>query len=396
VGCLFTGYNGLAAQRFGTAGLSMKDLPFTRPGLGDEEWALVREVLQSGWITTGRKVLQLEQELADFIGGGTKVRLFNSATSALEAVLLASGIGPEDEVIVPAMSFVASANAVTRTGARPVFADVELHSRNLDAGSVEAAITRKTRALMPVHFAGMPVDLEPLYGLADKKDLLVLEDAAQAIGTVYKGRRVGSFGNPAVFSFHANKNMTTIEGGAVATTDMALIERLERIRFHGIDHDSEGNMVVEEWGGKMNLPDVCAAVGIPQLRKLPEFNRKRRILAERYLAVLPKHPALVLPADAPGHSWHMFCVCLDHASLGMSRAQVIDYFKQAGIALGTHYPAIHLFPLYRRLGYGPGDFPSAERIGRETLTLPLFPAMEVADVDRVCGRFERLLQSSPS
>jgi len=370
----------------------MKELPFTRPSLGDEELALVREVLQSGWITSGPKVLQLEQELAGFIGGGISVRLFNSATSALEAVLLAADIGPGDEVIVPAMTFGASANVVTRTGATPGFVDVDLHSRNLDARGVESALTGNTRALIPVHFAGMPVELEPIYELAGRAGLLVLEDAAQAIGTTYRGRQLGSFGNPAVFSFHPNKNMTTIEGGAVASGDAALIERLQRIRFHGIARDEEGNMVVEEWGGKMNLPDVCAAVGIPQLRKLREFNRKRRALAEHYFAQMPQHPALVLPADAPGHSWHMFCICLDHGRLGMSRTEVIDFFRQRGITLGIHYPAMHLFPLYRRLGYGPGDFPVAERIGSQTLTLPLFPGMEFEDVERVCDGFGKLLQ----
>ncbi len=371
----------------------MKELPFTRPTLGDEELAGVQEVLRSGWITTGPKVQKLEKDLAEFIGGSITVRLFNSATSALEAVLLAADIGPGDEVIVPAMSFVASANVVVRAGATPVFVDVDLHSRNLSAKAAELALTEKTRAIIPVHFAGLPVDLAPVYELARRAQLLVLEDAAQAIGTSYQDRRLGSAGNPVVFSFHPNKNMTTIEGGAVACSDAVMIERLQRIRFHGIARDDEGNVVVEEWGGKMNLPDVCAAVGIPQLRKLEGFNRKRRLLAQRYFACMPQHPALVLPADAPGHSWHMFCVCLDHAALGMSRAEVIDKFRQQGITLGIHYPAMHLFPLYRRLGYGPGDFPVAERIGSQTLTLPLFPGMEIEDVDRVCAQFESLLHT---
>ena len=371
----------------------MRELPFTRPTLGEEELALVQEVLQSGWITSGPKVLQLEEELAAFIGGAVSVRLFNSATSALEAVLLAADIGPGDEVIVPAMSFVASANVVVRTGAIPVFVDVDLHSRNLGAQAIQSALTGNTRAVIPVHFAGMPVELAPIYQLAERAGLLVLEDAAQAIGTTFQGRQLGSFGNPSVFSFHPNKNMTTIEGGAVACSDAALVERLQRIRFHGIARDQEGNMVVEEWGGKMNLPDVCAAVGIPQLRKLQGFNRKRRELAERYFAGMPQHPALVMPANAPGHSWHMFCICLDHARLEMSRTQVISFFKQQGITLGIHYPAMHLFPLYRRLGYGPGDFPVAERIGSQTLTLPLFPGMEFEDVDRVCEQFWKLLQA---
>jgi len=370
----------------------MKDLPFTRPTLGDEELAVVAEVLKSGWITTGPKVAQLEQALETYIGGGVSARLFNSATSALEAVLLAAEIGPGDEVIVPAMSFVATANVVLRTGATPVFVDVDLHSRVVNARALEAALTPKTRAVMPVHLCGLAADLQPIYDLAQKHGLLVLEDAAQAIGTRYRGRQLGSFGNPVVFSFHPNKNMTTIEGGAVACGETALVERLQSIRFHGFSPDEQGVMTVEEWGGKMNLPDVCAAVGLEQLRKLDGFNQKRRSLAGRYFESLPRHPALLLPVDDAGHSWHMFSVCLDAEQIGMTRAQVIEDFRQQGIMLGTHYPAIHLFPLYRRMGYGPGDFPAAERIGGQTLTLPLFPTMEPADVDRVCAHFATLLR----
>ena len=370
----------------------MKSLPFTRPTIGPEEKRAVEAVLDSGWITTGPKVAQLESELADFIGGGVSVRLFNSATSALEAVLLASGIGEGDEVIVPAMSFVASANVIVRVGARPVFVDVDLHRRNLAATDIEAALTPRTRVLLPVHFAGLPVDMAPVYELAENHDLLVLEDAAQAIGTRYDGHPVGSSGNPVVFSFHPNKNMTTIEGGAVACSDAALLKRMESIRFHGIARDDAGDMQVENWGGKMNLPDVCAAIGIEQLKKLARFNDKRRFLAERYLANLPKHPALVLPANSDGHSWHMFCVCLDFDALGTNRRAVIERFAAAGVTLGIHYPAMHLFRLYRGYGYGPGDFPVAERIGEQTLTLPLFPGMNPEDVDRVCDLFRSLVE----
>jgi dTDP-4-amino-4,6-dideoxygalactose transaminase len=198
----------------------MTVLPFTRPGIGEAEIEAVREVLESGWITTGPKVQALEQELAEYVGGGVQMRAFNSATSALEAVLLVAGIGPGDEVIVPAISFVATANVVVRVGARPVFVDVDLHTRNLDAESVAAALTASTRAVIPVHFAGLAVDMEPLYRLADKHDLLVLEDAAQAIGTGYRGRKIGASGNPVCFSFHPNKNMTTIEGVTAAGTWM--------------------------------------------------------------------------------------------------------------------------------------------------------------------------------
>jgi len=369
----------------------MSQLPFTRPTLGEDEFSAVREVLESGWITSGPRVLELERNLAEYIGGGVDVRLFSSATAALEAVLIAADIGPGDEVIVPAMSFVASANVVVRTGATPVFVDVGLESRNLDADAIRPAISERTRAIMPVHFAGMPVDLVPVYELAARHDLLVLEDAAQAIGTRYQGRQIGASGNPVCFSFHANKNMTTIEGGAIASADPQLTRQLESIRFHGISRNDKGEMQVEAWGGKMNLPDVNASIGLAQLQKLDDFNDSRRQLAERYFRVLPRHPALVLPADAPGHSWHMFCVCLDFESLGMNRENVLEVFKKEDIMLGMHYPAIHLFGLYRQYGYQRGDFPVAERIGDQTFTLPLFPAMSVDDADRVASVFRRLL-----
>lgn len=369
----------------------MSELPFTRPTLGEEEFQSVQEVLKSGWITTGPKVSELEQKLADYIGSGVSVRLFNSATSALEAVLIARGIGPGDEVIVPAMSFVASANVVVRTGATPVFVDVELESRNLEAGRVESALSNQTRAVLPVHFAGLAVDMQPVHDLFRETDILLLEDAAQAIGTRYQGRQIGSSGNPVAFSFHANKNMTTIEGGAIACRDSELISRLESIRFHGISRNDAGDMMVEDWGGKMNMPDVCATVGLAQLKKLDRFNAKRRELAQHYFENLPDHPGLVLPADSADHSWHMYCVCLDFSTIGKSRQDVIDSFRQDGIMLGIHYPAMHLFGLYRRYGYAPGDFPVAERIAEQTLTLPLFPGMTTADVDRVCAHFHRLM-----
>ena len=369
----------------------MSMLPFTRPTLGEEEFSAVQEVLKSGWITSGPRVVELEKDLSTYIGNGVDVRMFNSATAALEAVLIAKEVGPGDEVIVPAMSFVASANVVVRTGATPVFVDVNLESRNICADAVSAAITEKTCAIMPVHFAGMPVDLAPIYELAANRDLLVLEDAAQAIGTRYKGRKIGSCGNPVSFSFHPNKNMTTIEGGAVASNDSRLIKQLESIRFHGISRNDNGEINVEAWGGKMNMPDVNATIGLAQLRKLDGFNARRRLLAERYLKNMPRHPALVLPADAQGHSWHMFCVCLDFESIGMSRNDILETFKAWDILLGMHYPAMHLFDLYRQLGYGRGDFPVAEQIGDQTFTLPLFPAMTTDDVDRVVAVFNELL-----
>jgi len=369
----------------------MKLLPFTRPTLGEDEFTSVQEVLRSGWITSGPKVVELEQALENYIGGNVTVRMFNSATSALEAVLLAKGIGPGAEVIVPAMSFVTTANVVLRAGAMPVFIDVDLESRNINAELVSARISGKTRAIIPVHFAGMPVDMAPVYALAKEHGLLVLEDAAQAIGTTYLGSQIGSQGNPVAFSFHANKNMTTIEGGAVACRDDDLVKHLESLRFHGISRDEFGDMQVEELGTKSNMPDVCAAIGLEQLKKLDGFNHKRRLLAQHYFKQMPRHPALLMPSDSDGHSWHMFCICLDFESIGLTRNSVLASFKEQNIMLGTHYPAIHLFGLYRKLGYAPGDFPVAEGISGQTLTLPLFPGMTTDDVDRVAAHFNTLL-----
>ena len=373
----------------------MAVLPFTRPDIGPAEQAAVAEVLASGWITTGPKVAAFEAALADYLGGNVQVLTFNSATSALEAVLLALDIGPGDEVIVPAMSFVATANVVVRAGARPVFVDVEPVSRNIDPAAVRTAITERTRAILPVHFAGRSADLDALRALAAEHDLHLIEDAAQAIGTAWQGERIGAAGNPTVFSFHPNKNLTTIEGGAVAFADEALGERLRRLRFHGIVRDARGEMDVPAWGGKMNLPDVNAAIGLVQLERLEGFNARRRELARRYLARLPEHPALRIPADVAGHSWHMFCIELDYAALGTTRAAVQAHLQEAGIGTGVHYPAMHLFGLYREQGYGPGDFPEAERIGEQTLTLPLFPAMQDADVDRVCQALGEWLEEKP-
>jgi dTDP-4-amino-4,6-dideoxygalactose transaminase len=371
-------------------------LPFTRPSIGDEEQRAVAEVLASGWLATGPRVAAFERALTDYLGGGVAVRVFNSGTSALEAALIASGIGPGDEVIVPAMSFVATANVVARAGAVPVFVDVDPVSRNLSIETVERALTSRTRAVMPVHFAGRGVEMGPLRELAGERGLSVLEDAAQAIGTRIGDKPVGASGNPVCFSFHANKNMTTIEGGALACSDTGLVRRAERIRFHGIERDAQGAMDVPEWGGKMNMPDVNAAVGLVQLKRLDAFNRRRRELALGYIEKLPRHPALTLPADAPGHSWHMFCVCVDFTALGTSRPAFQDRLQSLGVGSGVHYPAMHLFSLYRKFGYKPGDFPAAERIGEQTLTLPLFPGMTGDDLERVCGALQQVLDGGAS
>ena len=371
----------------------MDYLPFTRPTIDEETIAGVADVLRSGWIASGPNVKAFEQALSEYLGGRI-VRTFTSATGALEVALQVCGIGPGDEVIVPAMTFAASANVVMRVGAKPVFVDVELDSRNLDIACVEAAITPRTRAIMPVHFAGLPVDMDRLYALARRHSLRVIEDAAHAIGSAWNGRRIGSFGDMVSFSFHPNKNMTTIEGGALSLPDDRELRAVDLQRFHGLERNADGSADVLLPGGKYNLSDVAARIGLSQLKQLEDFNDKRRELVARYFQRLSSDPPCRLPArGTEGHSWHMFAplIPLDHLSI--SRSQFIEAMHAQGIGVGVHYPALHLTTLYRELGYAEGNFPNAERIGRETVTLPLFPGMQLADVDRVCGTVAQILHA---
>jgi len=358
-------------------------LPFTRPAIDEETIQGVVEVLRSGWLATGPKVAEFEAALSRYLGG-RPIRTQTSATASLEMALLACGIGAGDEVITPAMSFVATANVIMRTGARPVFIDVGLDSRNLDLDQLEAAITPRTRAIMPVHFAGLPFDMDRLYDLAKRHHLRVVEDAAHAIGSSWKGRRIGSFGDLVCFSFHPNKNMTTIEGGAVSGGSAEEVKALELHRWHG---QSKTPMGVDTLfaGGKANLSDVAARVGIGQLARLEEFNARRRQLVARYFELWNDNPPVRLPerGNDQDHSWHIFAPLLPLARLKITRAQFIEAMAQRGIGVGIHYPAIHLFTAYRKLGYHEGQFPNAEQVGRETVTLPLFPAMDLTDVDRV-------------
>jgi dTDP-4-amino-4,6-dideoxygalactose transaminase len=367
-------------------------LPFTRPAIDEETIAAVADVLRSGWLASGPKVVQFEAALSEYLGG-RPVRSQTSATAGLELALLACGIGPGDEVITPALSFVATANVIVRVGARPVFVDVGLDSRNIDLAQAEAAITPRTRAILPVHFAGMPVDMERLYALAARHELRVIEDAAHAIGAAWAGKRIGSFGDLVCFSFHPNKNITTIEGGAISGGSAEELRAIELHRWHGQVKRGADEFDTLLAGGKCNLSDVAAAVGLGQLRHLEEFNARRRALVARYFELWGEDPPLRLPArgDA-GHSWHIFTPLLPLATRPISRGEFMAAMHARGIGVGVHYPAIHLFSAYRAFGYREGQFPNAERIGRETVTLPLFPGMAPGDVERVVAATNAVLR----
>jgi len=372
----------------------MDYLPFTRPSIDEETIAGVAEVLRSGWITSGPCVKQLEQELSHYFGG-RPVSAMSSATGALEIALAVAGVQPGDEVITTPLSWVATANVIVRAGAKPVFVDVDPRTRNIDLGRMEAAITRRTRALLPVDMAGLPVDRGRLYDIAGRHRLRVIEDAAQSMGASWDGRRIGSFGDLVAISFHANKNITTAEGGCLVLSDAAETDLCTRLRLQGVVRMPDGGQEVEVAGGKHNLTDVAARIGLGQLKRLDEFTGKRRELARHYFERLDAHTGCELPLpDYADCNWHMFQVLLPLERLRIGRGEFIQALHQRGIGSGVHYPAMHLFKLYRGLGYNPGDFPQAERIGASTLTLPLFPAMQAFDVDRVCAALAEVIRNN--
>ena len=363
-------------------------LPFTRPSIDEDTIAGVAEVLRSGWITSGPKVKEFEAELTSFCGG-RPVRSLNSGTAALEIGLRLAGIGPGDEVITTPLTWVATSNVVLQLGARPVFVDVDPATRNIDLSRIETAITPRTRAILPVYLAGLPVDLDRLYAIAAQHELRVVEDACQAFGSSWKGTRVGARGDLVAFSFHANKNLTTAEGGAIVLPSESDIPATEKLRLQGVTRFGEDGMDVDLVGGKFNLTDVAARIGLGQMRRLAEFTEKRRALARHYFACFDRGLGCGLPpADFENSNWHMFQVILPGRK---KRAEFIAKMRERGIAIGVHYPAIHLFSLYRSLGWREGQYPDAERIGAGIATLPLFPAMTNADVERVCDAAKRVL-----
>jgi dTDP-4-amino-4,6-dideoxygalactose transaminase len=364
-------------------------LPFTRPTIDEATIAGVAEVLRSGWITSGPQVRAFEAELSRRCGG-RPVRCFNSGTATLAVALRLAGIGPGDEVITTPLSWVATANVVLEVGARPLFVDVEPRTRNIDLGAVEKSITRATRAIIPVDLAGLPVDRDRLYDIAKRHELRVIEDAAQSFGASWRDRRLGTFGDFVSFSFHANKNITTAEGGALVLPDESLVARCEQLRLQGVIRTGEDGMDVEMAGGKYNLTDVAARIGLGQLQHLESFTQRRRALVRRYFQRWDRSLGGELPPeDYEQSNWHMFQVVLPER---VERARFIARMRDEGIGVGVHYPAMHLFKLYRRLGWREGQFPHAERIGRALATLPLFPAMREADVDRVCEAAKKILK----
>ncbi|HUW51790.1 MAG TPA: DegT/DnrJ/EryC1/StrS aminotransferase family protein [Sulfuricella sp.] len=372
----------------------MSYLPFTRPTLDEATIQGVIEVLRSGWLSSGPKVKEFEAALSEYFGG-RPVRAFNSGTATLEVALQLCDIGPGDEVITTPMSWVATANVILHVGAKPVFVDIDPLTRNIDLDRIEAAITPQTKAIIPVDLAGLPVDRNRLYAIAEKHRLRVIEDAAQSMGATWQGKKIGSFGDLISFSFHANKNMTTGEGGCLVLSDAAQIPLAEKLRLQGVERFPDGTMDVDVAGGKFNLTDIAARIGLGQLQQVDAFNSRRRELVKHYFACLDRSLDCELPLeDFANSNWHMFQILLPLGRIRISRGEFIAQMKQREIGVGVHYPSIHLFTLFRRMGFKEGDFPNTEKIGNETVTLPLFPAMELADVERVCAAIKEIIEAA--
>jgi dTDP-4-amino-4,6-dideoxygalactose transaminase len=380
-----------------------KFLPFALPEIGEEEIEAVVECLRSGWVTTGPKTKQFEKEFAEYIGDGAEAISINSATAGLHLALEALGVGPGDEVIVPSLTFTATAEVIRYMGADPVFVDADPVTLNIDVGAIKAAITQRTKVIMPVHYGGLACDMDAILALARAHGIKVVEDAAHAFPTRYKERLIGTLeSDVTVFSFYANKTMTTGEGGMVVTRDPAIAARIKMMRIHGISRDAFDRFVSTKpaWyyevvapGFKYNLTDIASALGIHQLRKIDRFLARRQELAARYFEGLAGLP-LVLPADAQDggvHAWHLYVVRLT-ANAGIERNDLIQKLSDVGIGTSVHYIPLHRQPYWRdTYGLTPEQFPQAEAAYQSMLSLPLYTKMTDADQDRVIAALKGLL-----
>lgn len=390
-------------------GSKKTSIPFSRPAIGEEEMAEVAGVLRSGWLTSGPKTREFEEAFADNLGGDVTTVAVNSATAGLHLALEALGIGPGDEVIVPVYTFTATAAVVCHVGATPVFVDIRPDSLNIDPEAIESAITDRTRAIIPVHFAGLACDMDRILGIARRHGLYVVEDAAHALPARYNGTLVGALGSDAtVFSFYANKTMTTGEGGMIATRNADLAGRCRVMRLHGIDQALfdryyERYRMTDKpaWfyqvvaaGFKYNMTDLAAAIGIHQLRKIYEFQSAREAITRRYDDAFADLP-LTLPTkcenDSCLHAWHLYAVRLNEANLAITRNDFIDLLRGDGIGSSVHFIPFHLHPFWRDSYHLTAEkFPVADRVFQAVVSLPLFSAMTTEEVDTVIATVRRI------
>ncbi len=381
-------------------------IPYNRPAMGDEEAEAAAAAVRSGWITTGPRVREFEEAFAALVGAPHAVAV-SSCTAGLEIALAALDIGPGDEVLVPAYTFASSVTVIAQRGATPVLVDISEDDCNIDPAAAARAVTPRTRAILPVHFAGQACRTTDLQNLARHHGLRMVEDAAHAVWTRDGNRMVGSIGDATAFSFYATKNLATGEGGMVTTVDAALADRLRRLSLHGMSRDAWARYTaagtyrydIVEPGYKANLGDIPAAIGLVQLRRLPQLQARREAIAQRFNAAFAGEPALEPPAERPGtrHAWHLFTILVDTDQLELDRQGFMDALKQENIGSGLHFIAVHLHPYYQeQMGFRRGDFPHAERISDRILSLPLFPQMADADVDDVARAIKKIVRTHRS
>jgi dTDP-4-amino-4,6-dideoxygalactose transaminase len=378
-------------------------LPFALPDIGDEEIAAVSEALRSGWVTTGPKTKQFEQAFTEYLGCGVESIAVNSATAGLHLALEALGVGPGDEVIAPSLTFTSTVEVARYLGADAVLVDVDPVTLNIDPERIRAAITPRTKVLMPVHYGGLACRMDDILAIAREYSLKVVEDAAHALPSTWRGTMVGQLASDlTVFSFYANKTMTTGEGGMVVTRDLELAKRMRVMRLHGMSRDAFDRFVSKTpaWyyeiiapGFKYNLTDIASAMGIEQLRKLPHFLERRQKLASRYYEALADLP-LVLPANAPAtdvHAWHLYVIRLAKGAR-LGRDAVIEGLSERGIGTSVHYVPLHRQPYWRdRYGLTPEMFPQAEAAYQSMISIPLYTKMSDEEQERVIIALKEVL-----
>ncbi len=375
-------------------------LPYCLPQIGEEEIEEVVDSIRSGWVTTGPKVKRFEEDFGRYVGAPQAIAV-NSCTAALHLAMAGLAIGPGDEVLTPTMTFCATANVVTHLGARPVLVDVD-EDGLIHLPSAESALSERTKAIVPVHYAGQPCDLDAVGSFAHRHGLAMIEDAAHAVGATYRGQRIGVHGDAVAFSFYATKNMTTGEGGMITTKDEKLAVLLRRLALHGMNRDAwkryseSGSWYYEvlEPGYKSNMTDIQAAMGVHQLRRLESFIDRRRAIAARYGAAFRDLDLIELPRELPDrrHVYHLYAVRLREDLLSIDRHSFIELLKQAGIGASVHFIPLHKHPYYRdAFGYRPEQFPLAERFYSGLVSLPLYPKMSEADVEDVVTAVRHIL-----
>jgi dTDP-4-amino-4,6-dideoxygalactose transaminase len=385
--------------------MSMSDfLPFALPDIGEEEITEVLDSLRSGWLTTGPKAKRFEQEFSEFIGDGVEAIAVNSATAGLHLALEAIGLGPGDEVITTPYTFTATAEVVRYLGADPVFVDIAPDTFNIDQSKIEDAVTHKTRAIIPVHFAGLACDMNPIYQIAHKHGLKVIEDAAHALPTTYKGKLIGSLeSDVTVYSFYVTKTITTGEGGMIVSRNPEVAKRCRIMRLHGISRDvfDRYSSTKPSWhyevlapGFKYNMTDIAASLGIQQLKRVWAFQKKRSVMAEAYNEAFKNLP-VILPPRAPSgdmHAWHLYVIRLsDDAKIGRDR--FIELMAEKGIGCSVHFIPLHLHPYWRnRYNLLPGCFPNALNVYERAVSLPLYTKMSDGDQKRVISTVGDILK----